>query len=247
VLSAPLPDAPRPLVFSVLRVPFFLEPDYDETKPFIETNRQRLISKWGGPQGWETQKHRHGLKQRGIEAGIPHFNLDRLTSNTMASHRLIQYIGKRYGLDISEAVYDQLNQYYFVDGFSLNDRPKIAKLVSDLLKKHKLHQHQNPPSPDHLLQFLNSNQGRSEIEHALQRLHHLGVHGIPKFIIEGKTVVDGAARADTFIKIFRQIEARGHVFSDQPVFADILGIDPHIVRRGSHRAAMMKEQREEGV
>ena len=39
--------------FSVLRVPFFLEPDYDTDERFEETNRERLIRKWGGEAGWE--------------------------------------------------------------------------------------------------------------------------------------------------------------------------------------------------
>ena len=110
VLRQPLADAPKPLAFSILRVPFFLEPNYDETKPFIESNRERLIKKWGGKQGWEAQKHRHNLKGRGEDAGIPHFNLDRLAANSMASHRLIQYIGKNHGLSASEMVYDRLNR-----------------------------------------------------------------------------------------------------------------------------------------
>lgn len=93
----------------MLRIPFFLEPEYPEDAPFVETNRERLIRKWGGIEGWERQKLSHDLKGRGLEAGIPHFNLDRLASNTMASHRLIQYIGKRYGLHASEALYDRLN------------------------------------------------------------------------------------------------------------------------------------------
>ena len=94
----------------MIRVPFFLEPQYDETKPFIESNRDRLVKKWGGKAGWEEQKQRHDLKGRGLEAGIPHFNLDRLASNTMASHRLIQHLGKTYGLAVSEAIYDRLNE-----------------------------------------------------------------------------------------------------------------------------------------
>ena len=110
VLSDPLPGAPRPVAFSVIRVPFFLEPNYDENKPYIESNRERLIKKWGGPVGWEQQKLRHDLKGRGLDAGIPHFNLDRLAANSMASHRLIQYLGKAYGLSVSEAVYDRLNE-----------------------------------------------------------------------------------------------------------------------------------------
>src|SRR6478672_4611298 len=106
VLSKPSPNAPRPIAFSVLRVPFFLEPDYQEDVPYIESNRDRLVRKWGGRQGWERQKRIHDLKGRGEAAGIKFFNLDRLASNTMASHRLIQHIGKTYGLGISERIYD---------------------------------------------------------------------------------------------------------------------------------------------
>jgi hypothetical protein len=97
-------------VFSVIRVPFFLEPHYDESKSYETTNRERLVEKWGGVAGWEKQKRRHDLKGRGKEAGIPHFNLDRLAANSMASHRLIQHIGKTYGLAVSEAIYDKLNE-----------------------------------------------------------------------------------------------------------------------------------------
>lgn len=68
------------------------------------------MKKWGGETGWNAQKKSHDLKGRGLEAGIPHFNLDRLASNTMASHRLIQMLGKQYGLAVSEAIYDLLNE-----------------------------------------------------------------------------------------------------------------------------------------
>jgi predicted DsbA family dithiol-disulfide isomerase len=217
----------------VIRVPFFLEPQYDESKPFIETNRERLIKKWGGPEGWERQKARHDLKGRGLEAGIPHFNLDRLTSNTMASHRLIQHVGKTYGLAASEAIYDLLNVYYFVDGHSLNDRPRLAKVVADELEA--ILPAGESPTQEELLNFLTGEQGRKEIENALGALRQLGVQGIPKFIIEGRTVVDGAARSSVFVDIFREIEERGGVHSG-PIFAEILGLRQEVVDQASHRA-----------
>mmetsp|Transcript_7796 Transcript_7796/g.13454 ORF Transcript_7796/g.13454 Transcript_7796/m.13454 type:complete len:156 (-) Transcript_7796:1362-1829(-) len=150
----------------------------------------------------------------------------------MASHRLIQYIGKEYGLAVSEAIYDRLNVYYFVDGHSLNDRPLLAKVVVEELKQLIPH---NYPSEDEILAFLNGNEGRAEIENALQGLRQLGVHGIPKFIIEGRTVVDGAARSDVFVNIFRSIEKRGEV-QGEAVFADILGITAETIQAGSHTA-----------
>jgi len=86
---------------------------------------------------------------------------------------------------------------------------------------------------DEILTFLNGNEGRKEIENALQALNQLGVHGIPKFIIEGSSIVDGAAMPNTFIRIFRGIEERGQV-AGGPVFGDILGVDESIINKGSH-------------
>lgn len=230
VLDSPLPDAPRPLAFSVIRVPFFLEPGYDEEKPFIESNRERLVKKWGGTRGWEEQKKRHDLKGRGLEAGIEHFNLDRLAANTMASHRLVQHIGKTYGLTVSEAVYDRLNEYYFVEGHSLNDKPLLAHVVSSTLSGLL---EGKAPSFEELLDFLNGNEGRKEIMQALDGLEQLGVHGIPKFIIEGSYIVDGAARSEVFVDIFREIEARGEI-KRGPVFGEILGVSEDTIANGSH-------------
>lgn len=244
VLSSPLPEARRPLSFSVIRVPFFLEPDYDESAPFVESNRDRLVKKWGGPEGWEAQKIRHDLKGRGMEAGIPFFNLDRLASNSMASHRLIQHVGKRYGLRVSEGLYDRLNMYYFVEGHALNDRPRLAAVAAKELKSlvHKDEEGStevDPMSEENILSFLNGDEGRAEIEEALRALRKLGVHGIPKFIIEGQTLVDGAAHSEVFMDIFRDIERRGELRGG-PVFADILGIDDDVVGRGSHTRAEME-------
>lgn len=42
------PKGPVPLGFTVLRVPFFLEPDYPKSEDFEESNHDRLVRKWGG-------------------------------------------------------------------------------------------------------------------------------------------------------------------------------------------------------
>ena len=47
VQSEPLREG-KPVQFSVLRVPFFLEPDYETSEVFEETNRARLVR--NGPQ-----------------------------------------------------------------------------------------------------------------------------------------------------------------------------------------------------
>jgi len=230
VLKSPLYPDKQKVTFSILRVPFFLEPSYDENKKFMETNRQRLLNKWGGNEGWQRQKKNHDLKGRGIAAGIPHFNLDRLTGNTMASHRLIQHVGKSFGLSVSEALYDRLNVYYFVEGHSLNDRSRLAKVASEELLKHG-----HEVASDEILKFLNSNDGRQEIENAIHTLVQLGINGIPTFIIDGQTL-NGAAGWKSHYRVFREIEDRGYV-EKGPVFGKILNVSDDTIQEGSHVAA----------
>jgi predicted DsbA family dithiol-disulfide isomerase len=228
--------------FSVLRIPFFLEPDYDESKVVLETNRQRLLRKWGGPAAWEAQKQRHRLRERGQEVGIPHFNLDRGAASTMASHRLIQWISRKYGLSVSEWIYDRLNQYHFVDGHSLNDVERLASVVAVELQtwwtqRPLEHAGVPPATAAEILQFLRGNEGRKEIGTAVSLLQQMGIHGIPTFILEGgETVLQGAVDASELVSTFRRIEQRGYLLREQPLFQDVLGISPTLIERGSYLA-----------
>jgi hypothetical protein len=118
-----------------------------------------------------------------------------------------------------------------VEGHSLNDRPRLAAVVADLLAdllKEK------SPSESELLSFLNGQEGRKEITRSLQTLRQLGIHSIPKFIIEGRTVVDGAAESEVFVDVFRTIERRGSIRGGGPIFGDILRVPDDVVARGSH-------------
>ena len=94
---SPLPDARKSLAFSVVRVPFFLEPT-------LRRRRQTPL--------WKPTCERHGgvgndsntNPQPQGEGPGSHFNLDRFTSNTHGSHTdLIQHVGTQHGLWVSEA------------------------------------------------------------------------------------------------------------------------------------------------
>lgn len=113
--------------FTLLRVPFFLEPDYPTDPAFEETNRTRLLRKWGGKEGWDAQKARHTLKERGREVGIEHFNLDRIASNTLASHRMVQWVTRTLGINAAESMYADLNMRHFEAGQKLNDVDMLVK------------------------------------------------------------------------------------------------------------------------
>ncbi len=213
-------DEANPVSFAVLRIPFFLEPEYSRDETWSETNRKRLERKWGGKEAFDAQKKRHQLKERGREVGIQQFNLDRKASNTLKSHRLVQWVTKNYGCAKSEALYDVLNVEHFVNGKKLNDAKmllecakKISDGVIDLEKAEK---------------FLASDEGEKEIVLAKKALDRLGIHSIPNFVIGGKEVLSGAVHWKELVGAFRRIERTG-LGAPENAFATILGIPEEII------------------
>ena len=189
----------QPMGFTVLRVPFFLEPTYDESEDFEETNRTRLVRKWGGQAGWEAQKRAHGLKERGREVGIEHFNLDRLASSTVASHRLVQWVTKTLGVNRAEEMYANLNSRHFEGGEKLNDREMLIEVATAV-----------GADPAEARRFLESDDGLAEIRAANQQLREIGVSGIPTLILGGKyQMPSGAINSDYLVQAFRTIEKEG--------------------------------------
>jgi predicted DsbA family dithiol-disulfide isomerase len=200
VLSQPVPAAATPhLAFDVYRIPFFLEPDYPADETFEETNRVRLHRKWGGERQFEEQKQRHRLKERGVEAGLrpDAFNLDRVASSTLASHTLVQWAGRTYGLDASERLYDRLNTYHFEEGRKLNDAAALAAIAGE-------------EGMDEVAAaaYLASGKGRDAIVGAYHAVQRMGISGIPCFVVDGgRSVLSGAVHADELTRVFREIEA----------------------------------------
>ena len=215
VMTDPM-DATNPVRFSVLRVPFFLEPSYDTDERFSETNRARLERKWGGKAAFAAQKHRHRLKERGQEVGIEKFNLDRLASSTLKSHRLIQWITKNRGCEVAEAVYNDLNHRHFVDGKKLNDADMLCDAAATA-----------GVDRDEAMRFLASDEGLEEIGDAQEMLQEMGIHSIPNFVVGGKVVVSGAVHAAELVQIFRRIESAGKG-APGSAFADALRIPPEM-------------------
>lgn len=217
VVADPM-DAARPMTFNLLRVPFFLEPDYSRSEEFEETNRVRLLRKWGGKAGWEAQKARHDLKGRGRAVGIQHFNLDRIASSTFASHRLVHWVTRTLGTNTAEMMYAELNTRHFVEGEKLNCHKMLVKAAAAV-----------GVEPQATRAFLASECGASKVKRAQSKLRDLGVSGIPTLILGGKWMMpSGAVGAKALVEAFREIEAAGG--ADGSYFAKALGIPSHVLK-----------------
>jgi predicted DsbA family dithiol-disulfide isomerase len=211
------------LSFSLFRIPFQLEPEYPEDEVFEETNLERMHRKWGGEAAFNRQKVRHRLKERGKEVGIARFVPERIASSTMKSHRLVQWIAIRYGLDASETLYHELNRRHFEQGAKLNSTQLLLECVSTALPRKEA-----GPSEEETLEFLQGDAGRVEISRVLEMLDEYGINSIPTVLIGGRHMGSGAQHADAYREIFKGI-ANGDEDIEgwhQTVFAQHLGYRP---------------------
>lgn len=209
--------------FAVLRVPFFLEPGYSRSEGFSETNLERLRRKWGGKKAFDNQKRRHGLKERGHEVGIEHFVAERTASSTMASHKVVQYVTRTLGSTAAERLYNRLNSLHFEHGHRLNDAAMLAREAAAV-----------GADAAAVTALLSSDRGEAEIEAAQNVLAQLGISSIPTFVIDGRYVVNGAARSAEFIELFRELEQAPHDdFNGKFKFADALGCDAELARQAT--------------
>jgi len=218
--SKPLAE---PMQFSVVRVPFFLEPSYPEDEGFQESHFERMHKKWGGPAAYEKIRRSHRLDERGAEVGIQ-FNTERVVSNTLASHRLVQWVSRTKGLAASEQLYDHLNHLHFIEGRKLND----VQLLSEAAEVVGV---DRADAAD----FLSKGTGADIIKKVVDAVHAMNIHSIPTWIIDGRYLLSGACPAQDLIDVFREIESSGRV-NGKGVFHDLLGIPAEFVAPEQHPA-----------
>jgi len=216
------------LEVAVLRVPFFLEPEYADDVAL--PNSERLRRKWADRGGYEAQKKRHGLKERGREVGIRDFDPERTASQTMKSHRLVQWISRTRGLGAAERLYAELSEKHFVQGRKLNDAAMLAEAA---------HKTNAVPTRD-TLAFL-ADDTRAPTSKAIRDIYaqvqRLGVHAIPTFVVNGGNhVVQGAAHADEFTKVLNHIQDTDEPIQE-PLFAQLLGVTNRDLLQPTHHFA----------
>ena len=159
-------------------LPYFLNPD---TPPQGEPYRAFLEAKFGGAQQVNT------LQQQVLEAGRDvgvQFDFERiaLRPNTMRAHRLIyraQSIGHR-PKDV-EALVERLFISHFQHGEDIGAIGKLAEIAAECGDR-----------KDHVIDYLESNEGTAQVRSLVDKVGELGVSGVPFFIIQRRLSVAGA-------------------------------------------------------
>ena len=135
------------------------------------------------------------LTEAGASEGIP-FAFDRMerTPNTVDAHRLIWLAGKE---GAQGAMVDGLFDAYFIQGLDIGDREVLAHIAASA-----------GVEEDRARAFLDSSEGRNEIQAEELWARRLGVEGVPFFLINSGVAISGAQKPEIIAATLRQaIEA----------------------------------------
>jgi predicted DsbA family dithiol-disulfide isomerase len=166
--------------------PFQLNPDMPREGIERKAYRIRKFGSWERSQEVDAQ-----VSAAGRGEGIA-FNFDRQarTPNTLDAHRVIWLAGER---GVQDAVAEALFLAYFTDGRDLSDRNTLAEVATGAGL--------NRSEVDELLV---GDTGLDVVRAGEERARHLGVSGVPFFIVNGKVALSGAQPPELFRQAFEQ-------------------------------------------
>ena len=113
--------------------------------------------------------------------------------NTLDSHRLIHWAGKRgKGPEMKQRLMD----LYFAEGADLTDREVLLRAAADV-----------GLDPDVIRPLLESDEDVEETTLAANAAKEAGINGVPTFIFNGRYAVSGAQAPETLADVIRKAAA----------------------------------------
>lgn len=199
------------MTFRIFRIPFFLEPGYqNQSDDFTESHDTRMIRKFGSKEAFERVKKTHGLIPRGAEVGLDasvgftQENLNkRIQSSTLKSQRLVYFVARHYSLEKCEELYSVLNHKHFIEAGVLNDNSMLINACEEV-----------GIDIEGVERFLTSDQYKEEVMQMYNNVIDSGIESIPTIIIQGEYVVNGAANKDQYLQVFKHLLQAGESDGD---------------------------------
>lgn len=154
--------------------------------------RQYLDAKFGSSAAAQTIYDQ--VSKAGTEEGIP-FAFERIarTPNTFVAHRLVWLAGYQGKQD---EVVEMLFRRYFVEGGDIGKIETLSQAAADAgLDRAAVET------------FLAGDGGIEAVQAEEAAGHHMGIRGVPYFVVNGVDALSGAQPPEQFLAAFRQIEA----------------------------------------
>ncbi|MCP4382195.1 MAG: DsbA family oxidoreductase [Hyphomicrobiales bacterium] len=165
----------------------------DPTIPMGGIPREQYLSnKFGSVEA--TRPMYDQLIELGTEEGIA-FRFDRITRspNTVDAHRLIRWSAKDGKQD---AVVEGLFKAYFTEGLDVGERRVLLAVAEDAGLRSQS-----------IATRLSSEEDIAVVEAEIEHAYHIGVSGVPCFILGGRYVVTGAQPARVLADAIRTVAA----------------------------------------
>jgi predicted DsbA family dithiol-disulfide isomerase len=124
------------------------------------------------------------VTEMAAEAGLT-YNFDKaIVANSFNAHRY-SHLAKKHGLGVEAE--EQLFKAYFTDGKNIDDIDTLAALGSEL-----------GLDGDEVKTTLEGNAYADEVKHDIAEAQHLGIQGVPFFVLNNKYGISGAQAVPVF-------------------------------------------------
>ncbi|KAJ2394799.1 hypothetical protein GGI23_004552, partial [Coemansia sp. RSA 2559] len=115
-------------------------------------------------------------------------------SNTLESHRLIDYAMRKDGAVAQEKVVESLMHRYFENEEDIGDTQVLLAAAEDAGLDRQ-----------GVARYLESNEGVDEVKEKASRVQGLGISGVPFYIINNRFGISGAETPEAFLDAFAKV------------------------------------------
>jgi predicted DsbA family dithiol-disulfide isomerase len=160
-----------------------------QLNPTMKTDPTKNINKYLSEiKGWDLEqakKMNASVTAMAEEVGL-HYDFDKaVVANSFDAHRLIQLAKKHNKGDAAE---ECLFRAYFTEGKNIADHEVLLSLAVEIgLEKTEV------------INMLKSNTFAVEVAQDIEEARHIGVRGVPFFVIDRRYGISGAQQAETFL------------------------------------------------
>jgi predicted DsbA family dithiol-disulfide isomerase len=166
--------------------PFQLNPDMPREGVERKAYRIKKFGSWENSLAKDAQ-----VAQAGRGEGLTFdYEKQTRTPNTLDGHRIIWLAGER---GVQDAVVEAMFKAYFTDGRDLSDRATLTAVAVE-----------GGLDAKEVEGLLAGDAGLAEVNERETIGRHLGVSGVPFFVINDAVAVSGAQAPETFLKAFEQ-------------------------------------------
>ncbi len=161
----------------------------DSSIPPGGISRKEYMDRKFGPERAATVHDR--VRAVGAEVGIA-FAFDKIkrSPNTLDAHRLLFWALEA---GCQERLKERLMQLYFLEGADVGDHDVLASAAAEC-----------GMDADTVRTRLSSEEDVETTRTEIDRIHSLGVNGVPFFIVASKYGLSGAQPAETLVEVMRQ-------------------------------------------